>query len=118
MRTRVEREAWIESVSVFTMSDGRAQSPEYPSRLFERLLGDARLRHQRFHDLRQLFASLALSSGEDMGVVSKLMGHSTSQITRDLSVHLIGDRARVAAQNVADLLPPTQWSAHPRADRA
>jgi len=100
------REAWIESGRVFTMSDGRALRPEYPSRLFERLLGDAGLRRQRFHDLRHLFASLALSSGEDMGVVSKLMGHSTSQITRDLYAHLIGDRARVAAQNVADLLPP------------
>lgn len=63
------------------------------------------LRRQRFHDLRHLFASLALSSGEDMGVVSKLLGHTTSQIGRDLFAHRIGGRARQAVDGVADLLP-------------
>lgn len=98
-------EAWVESGRVFTMIDGRALRPNYPHQLFGWLRESAGLRRQRFHDLRHLFASLALSSGEDMGVVSKLMGHSTSQITRDLYAHLIGDRARVAAQSVADALP-------------
>ena len=41
-----------------------------------------------------------------MGVVSKLMGHTTSQVTRDLYAHLIGDRARQAVDGVADLLSP------------
>lgn len=99
-------EAWLDSGRVFTMEDGRALRPNYPRQLFIALRERAGLRRQRFHDLRHLFASLALSSGEDMGVVAKLMGHSTSQITRDLYAHLIGDRARLAAQNVADLLPP------------
>ncbi|WP_454115482.1 tyrosine-type recombinase/integrase [Microbacterium lacticum] len=102
-----EREAWGElyadSGRVFTMEDGRELRPEYPSRLFEHL--QAGMRPQRFHDLRHLFASLALSSGEDMGVVSKIMGHSTSQITRDLYGHLVGDKARQAVAGVASLIP-------------
>ncbi|SMH45385.1 Phage integrase family protein [Rathayibacter oskolensis] len=64
------------------------------------------LRPQRFHDLRHLFASLALSNGEDMAVVSKIMGHSNSVITRDLYAHLVGEKARDAVAGVASLLTP------------
>lgn len=85
------------------MPDGRELRPEYPSHLFEQ--SQVGMRPQRFHDLRHLFASLAPSSGEDMGVVSKIMGHSTSQITRDLYGHLVGDKARTAVAGVASLLP-------------
>lgn len=105
-----ERIAWADayrdSGRVFTMEDGRELRPEYPSRLFEQLQSAAGMRPQRFHDLRHLFASLALSNGEDMAVVSKIMGHSTSQITRDLYGHLVGDKARQAVSGVASLLPP------------
>ncbi|GAA4066357.1 tyrosine-type recombinase/integrase [Agromyces indicus] len=99
--------AWVDSGRVFTMSDGRQLRPAYASKLFETLQRDCGLPRQRFHDLRHLFASLALSSGEDMGVVSKLMGHSTSVITRDLYAHLVGDRARQVVSGVADLLSPS-----------
>lgn len=92
---------------VFTMPDGSDLRPEYPSRVFEALVTQAKLRPQRFHDLRHLFASLMLSAGEDMGVVSKIMGHSTAQITRDLYAHLVGDRARTAVEGGLALLPPS-----------
>ena len=99
--------AWVDSGRVFTMSDGRQLRPAYASRLFDTLQVGIGLPRQRFHDLRHLFASLALSSGEDMGVVSKLMGHSTSVITRDLYAHLVGDRARQVVSGVANLLSPS-----------
>jgi len=92
---------------VFTMADGSDLRPEYPSRVFESLVTQTGLRPQRFHDLRHLFASLMLSAGEDMGVVSKIMGHSTAQITRDLYAHLVGDRARTAVEGGLALLPPS-----------
>ncbi|WP_152642409.1 site-specific integrase [Microbacterium sp. SA39] len=98
---------------VFTMSDGSDLRPEYPSRVFESLVTQAGLRAQRFHDLRHLFASLMLSAGEDMGVVSKIMGHSTAQITRDLYAHLVGDRARTAVEGGLALLPPSARTAVP-----
>lgn len=50
------------------------------------------------------FASLALSNGEDMGVASKLVGHSTVTITRDPYAHLVGDRAAIAVSRVAAML--------------
>lgn len=92
---------------VFTMADGSDLRAEYPSRVFESLVTQAGLRPQRFHDLRHLFASLMLSAGEDMGVVSKIMGHSTAQITRYLYAHLVGDRARTAVEGGLALLPPS-----------
>lgn len=99
--------AWIDSGRVFTMDDGRQLRPAYASRLFDTMQDGIGLRRQRFHDLRHLFASLALSNGEEMGVVSKLMGHSTSEITRDLYAHLVGYRARRVISDVADLLTPS-----------
>lgn len=109
-----ERDLWADlyeaSGRVFTMENGAELRPEYPSRLFEQLQAKTALRSQRLHDLRHLFASLALSNGEDMGVVSKIMGHSNSQITRDLYAHLVGDKARDTMQGVASLLPPRRLS--------
>ncbi|MFE1644111.1 tyrosine-type recombinase/integrase [Microbacterium sp. P01] len=95
-----------DSDRVFTMEDGRDLRPEYPSRVFKDMITQAGLRHQRLHDLRHLFASLMLSAGEDMGVVSKVMGHANSQITRDTYAHLVGDRARTAVNGGLALLPP------------
>lgn len=112
IRQALEREEWGEayqpSARVFTMEDGRELRPEYASRLFEQLQATTSLRPQRFHDLRHLFASLALSNGEDMGIVAKLMGHSNSQITRDLYAHLVGDKAMTTVQGVASLLSPVR----------
>ncbi|WP_166789817.1 tyrosine-type recombinase/integrase [Cryobacterium sp. TMT1-2-2] len=99
--------AWVTSGRVFTMDDGRQLRPAYASRLFDTIQDGIGVPRQRFHDLRHLFASLALSSGEDMGVVSKLMGHSTSVITRDLYAHLVGDRARQVVSGVAEMLRPS-----------
>lgn len=102
---------YTESGRVFTMDDGAHLRPEYASRLFDQLQAKTSLRRMRFHDLRHLFASLALSNGEDMGVVSKIMGHSGSQITRDLYGHLVGDRALLTMRGVASLLDSGKQSA-------
>ncbi len=56
-------------------------------------------------DLRQLHVSLMLASGQDLAIVPTTMGHSTSQITRDLYAHMVGDAARSAAEGAASLLP-------------
>lgn len=59
----------------------------------------------RLHDLRHLHAPLMLASGQDLAIVSKTMGHSNSQITRDLYAHTVGDAARNAAEGASALLP-------------
>jgi integrase len=49
-----------------------------------------------FHSLRHAYATLQIEQGEDLGVVSKLLGHSTVTTTLDVYAHLtpaMGDRA-------------------------
>lgn len=101
-------EAYQDSGRVFTYEDGRQLRPGYPSKLFELMAKKLGLPSMRFHDLRHLHASLMLASGQDLAVVSKTMGHSNSQITRDLYSHLVGDAARNAAEGAASLLPASR----------
>lgn len=109
IRQAEEREQWAEAYQdsgrVFTYEDGRQLRPGYVSKLFELMVEKAGLPHMRFHDLRHLHASLMLASGQDLAIVSKTMGHSNSQITRDLYAHMVGDAARNAAEGAASLLP-------------
>lgn len=109
LRQEADAEEWAdayqESGRVFTWEDGRAYRPDYVSKLFRTLTEGKELPPMHFHSLRHLHASLMLASGQDLTVVAKTMGHSTSQITRDLYAHLFEDRARHAVEGAASLLP-------------
>ncbi|MEO5313174.1 tyrosine-type recombinase/integrase [Pseudarthrobacter sp. CC12] len=104
-----ERQKWAEAYTdsrrVFTYEDGRQLRPGYVSKLFELTVKKLGLPMMRLHDLRHLHASLMLASGQDLAIVSKSMGHSNSQITRDLYAHMVGDAARNAVEGAASLLP-------------
>jgi len=72
----------------------------------------AGLRRIRFHDLRHSFASLTLASGENLGPVSKQLGHSSTVVTQLIYRHVLpnegagmGDRLaeQVAKATVARL---------------
>jgi integrase len=109
-----EREAWGEAYQdsgrVFTYEDGRQLRPGYPSKLFELMVEKLGLPRMTFHGARHLHASLMLASGQDLATVSKTMGHSNSQITRDLYAHMVGDAARNAAEGASALLPVSKKS--------
>ena len=111
-----EKQAWDAAYSnggwVFTYEDGRPLRPEHISRTFDTLVERAGLRHMRFHDLRHEHASLMLSSGVDIAVVSKRLGHSTIAITSDLYSHLLSDANRAAADAAESMLPPRGGTAH------
>ena len=66
----------------------------------------------RFHDLRHEHASLLLSGGVDIAVVSKRLGHSTIAVTSDLYSHLLSDANRAAADAAESMLPPKTANAH------
>ncbi|WP_051191518.1 site-specific integrase [Microbacterium luticocti] len=65
----------------------------------------------KMHGLRHMHASLMLASGADIALTSKRLRHSSVVITSDVYTHLIGDRARHAAEAVAALVP--RATAHP-----
>lgn len=98
---------------VFTYENGQPLRPAQISRVFDTLVAASELPRMRFHDLRHEHASLMLSSGVDIAIVSKRLGHSTIAITSDLYSHLLTDANRAAADASEAALPPTRReSAH------
>ncbi|WP_449415016.1 tyrosine-type recombinase/integrase [Ochrobactrum teleogrylli] len=64
---------------------------------------EADLRDLRIHDLRHNFASMAVSSGQSLYLVGKLLGHSQSQTTQRFA-HLAPDPIRDAADSVSNMI--------------
>lgn len=63
----------------------------------------ADLRDLRIHDLRHNFASMAVSSGQSLYLVGKLLGHSQSQTTQRYA-HLAPDPIRDGADSVSNMI--------------
>ena len=88
---------WHERDFVFTGPHGDPWHGRNILAAFHAALGRAGLPSQRFHDLRHACATLLLEEGEELGVVSKLLGHSTVSTTIDTYGHLTpGMTQRVA----------------------
>jgi integrase len=69
-------------------------------KIWRRIRADAGLEDVRMHDLRHNFASSAVSSGQSLYVVGKLLGHSQSQTTQRYA-HLAHDPVKQAADDVS-----------------
>jgi integrase len=48
--------------------------------------------------------------GTPLGTVQSLLGHSSSEITREIYLHSIPSDARAAVQKVEDLLIGPKWT--------
>ena len=82
-----------------------AHGPERPGSLHEHL-ERAGLPRQRFHDLRHCYATLLLESGEELGVISRTLGHTQISTTANVYTHLTpAMRERTAARMDAILAP-------------
>jgi integrase len=89
---------------VFTRPDAEPHSPEMVYLDYQRLIREAGLRHQRFHDLRHAAASLMLGEGVPLWQVSKMLRHASVRITADIYGHLYAEGAREAAGKMSALL--------------
>ncbi|MEY9860048.1 integrase [Catenulispora sp. GAS73] len=93
--------AWIDSGLVSTKADGDALHPAWVSDEFKLLVKEADLPPIRLHDLRHGAASLALAGGVDVKVVSEMLGHSTTAITRDTYTAVFDELKHAAAAAIA-----------------
>ena len=91
---------------VFTDSIGRPLNSTIPSRTF-RTAADRLSLPVRFHDLRHSAASLMLSAGTPLKVVSDALGHSTIAITADVYAHVTPELRREAADAMDRALAET-----------
>ena len=96
---------------VFCQFDGRPHHPERFSREFDRkqqLLQPGPPRQQlptiTLHGLRHTWATLALSAGIDIKIVSERLNHSSTHITREIYTHVTPPMQSDAAERVANLI--------------
>jgi integrase len=68
------------------------------------LLREAGVRDARLHDARHTAATLLLTQGVDVRVAMAILGHSSSQLTRDTYQHVVPELARDAMDLVGSAL--------------
>ncbi len=84
--------------------EGHASRAATLIRNYHRVLKNAGLRHQRFHDLRHANASLLLAEGVHPRVVMEMLGHSQISLTMDTYSHVLPALQREAAEQMDALL--------------
>lgn len=70
---------------------------------WQRLRGRAGLKNARIHDLRHTFASVAVSHGQSLPMIGKLLGHTQVQTTARYA-HLANQPVLEAANDVSNLI--------------
>lgn len=90
---------------VFATERGTPVNPtNLRKRSFAPLLGRAKLREIRFHDLRHTCATLLLTKNVNPKIVSEMLGHSSISITLDTYSHVLPDMQDGAARALEDAL--------------
>jgi integrase len=82
---------------VFTDAVGRPVDPGHVSKAFRAAADNIGLTDVRFHDLRHTAATLMLTAGVPLKVVSEALGHVSIVITADTYAHVTPDLRREAA---------------------
>lgn len=83
---------------VFARFDGLPYRPDHVTHAFERAVATSGVRHVRLHDLRHAAASLMISAGVDIALISKQLGHASIAITVDTYAHLMPGVGRSAVE--------------------
>ncbi|MFJ9444988.1 tyrosine-type recombinase/integrase [Kitasatospora sp. NPDC101235] len=89
---------------VFHRPDGRPLHPEYVLNHFHDLSRDVGVSRTTIHDLRHLAATISISAGVPLTVVSKTLRHSTLSTTANIYSHLTTQ----AARDAVDTTPSTE----------
>ncbi|MBL4802837.1 MAG: tyrosine-type recombinase/integrase [Emcibacter sp.] len=78
-------------------------------RPWRRIRTEAKLENVRIHDLRHTFASGAVSMGESLPMIGKLLGHTQVQTTARYA-HLADDPVHKAAERVSGAIAEALFS--------
>lgn len=92
---------WRGEDYVFTTADGSPYNPASIYNSLGKLTKKAGLPSIPLHYLRHTYATVALEAGADVGVVSKMLGHANSGITRDLYMHVSKKLKQEAAEQTS-----------------
>jgi integrase len=104
---------WQEAGFVFTNEKGSpVDRHNLANRHFKKLLAEAGLPQIRLCDLRHTAATLSLSAGIPVKVVSEMLGHASVAMTLDVHSHVLPHMQEEAVQRMASLLDGengTEW---------
>ncbi|MFD3005155.1 site-specific integrase [Thermus tengchongensis] len=100
----LERLTPEELAEVFLFGGDRPFDPDAFNHYLRRLAQKAGLGRVRAHDLRHTWASLALSRGVPLEVVSERLGHANPNITLGIYRHLLEEERRGYVIDLEDLL--------------
>ena len=105
---------WHDTGFVFTNEKGSpVDRHNLANRHFKKLLAEAGLPQIRLYDLRHTAATLSLSAGIPVKVVSEMLGHASVAMTLDVYSHVLPHMQEEAVQRMASLLDGengTEWS--------
>ena len=79
---------WQDGDYVFATPLGRSLDANNVRHRFQATLAAAGLPRQRLHDVRHACATLRLEQGEELAVVSRILGHASIATTEDVYGHL------------------------------
>jgi integrase len=97
---------WLDEGFVFTTPTGGPLNAWHVTRSFQRALAAAGLARQPFHSLRHAYATLLLEQGEELGVVSRILGHSNIATTSGVYAHFTRSLSTRAADRMDAVLSP------------
>ena len=99
-----EQQRKTASEYVFPSPTGGPISPDSVLHMLHRVLKRAGLPKIRFHDMRHMFATVALQNGVDIKTVSGMLGHYSAGFTLDTYAHVTTQVQRHAANTMANIL--------------
>jgi integrase len=82
------------------------RTPHLGLRALKPALEKAGIQPTRWHDLRHTFASLLIAGGANITLVSRELGHTSSQITLGIYAHLLDreEQARRTREMLQEML--------------
>ena len=95
---------WRDGDLVFTSPIGTPLDAANVTHRFQASLAAAGLPRQRFHDLRHACATLRLEQGEELAVVSRILGHASITTTANVYGHLTDSMLGKAAERTDVIL--------------
>jgi len=95
---------WTDRDLVFTTAHGTALDTWNVTRALQAALERAGLPRVTFHSLRHACATLLIEQGEELAVVSRLLGHANLSTTADVYAHLTRGMQQRAADRMDTIL--------------
>lgn len=95
---------WENTGFVFTTEFGRPVDPRNVLRTLKSAAKKAKIEGACVHTLRHSWASAMMDGGENIKIVSEILGHSSVAITGDIYVHTNSDSKRAAMASMAKMI--------------